>query len=484
MLRVLGAREPVFVVTNRFEFGYGRSPEIVDLVAQKQPHLIVTVDNGVASVAGVARARELGIEVIVTDHHLPGAELPAALAIVNPNVSGSHFASPNMAGVGVAYYLLSVTRSALREAGWFGTGRQEPNLAQYLDLVALGTVADVVPLDANNRILVDYGIRRMRAGKCSPGITALIEVAGRQAVKLNAQDLGFAVGPRLNAAGRLDDMTIGIRCLLAESLSEARQLATALDQLNKARRSLEADMVADAELLMSQAEDDLDRVGLAVYHDTFHQGVVGIVAGRLREKFHKPAIAFADAGEVAPDELKGSARSIDGLHIRDVLDFIANQYPGLLSKFGGHAMAAGLSIKRVHLPRFQTVFDKAVREFTTPEMLEARLLSDGELDQAELNLANAQLLSQAGPWGNGFPEPVFHGDFELINQRIVGETHLKLVLQHANASGRQVVDAIAFRQAPMPSGTTSVRVAYKLGVNDYGQWPTLQLMVEYLEPLP
>ena len=489
VLNAFGAQQPDFVVPNRFEFGYGLSEEIVDLVAAKQPQLIVTVDNGVSSIAGVARAAQLGIDVIVTDHHLPGNELPAAVAVVNPNLRDSVFASPHMAGVGVAYYLLSVTRTRLRKANWFDDKRPEPNLAQYLDLVALGTVADVVPLDANNRILVEYGVRRMRAGRCAPGITALIEVAKRTASKLTAQDLGFAVGPRLNAAGRLDDMTIGIRCLLAPDLSSARRLATALDELNQARRALEAEMVADAELLVAQASEQSagdDRVGLAVYHESFHQGVVGIVAGRLRETFHKPAIAFADAGELAPDELKGSARSIEGLHIRDVLDYVANQHPGLLAKFGGHAMAAGLSIKRVHLKRFQTVFDKAVRHFATADMLQAKLVSDGALAPHEMTLDTAQLLSHAGPWGNGFPEPLFHGEFELINQRVVGEQHLKLLLRlpQIDSGAKQVMDAIAFRQAPMPTATERVLVAYKLAVNDYGEWPTLQLMVEYLEPLP
>ncbi|MEM7097088.1 MAG: single-stranded-DNA-specific exonuclease RecJ [Pseudomonadota bacterium] len=484
VLAAFGAREPDFVVPNRFEFGYGLSPEIVDLVAPRSPNLIVTVDNGVASIEGVARACEQGIDVVVTDHHLPGRELPQAVAIVNPNLEGCTFGSPYMAGVGVAYYLLSVTRTVLRERDWFTSIRPEPNLAQYLDLVALGTVADVVPLDTNNRLLVHHGLRRMRAGKCLPGIRALIEVAKRPISTLTAQDLGFGVGPRLNAAGRLDDMTLGIRCLLAPDLHQARKLATALDELNKTRRALEGEMVADAQLMLEQAQFSDEQVGLSVYHPTFHQGVVGIVAGRLREKYHKPAIAFADAGDTAPDELKGSARSIDGLHIRDVLDYIANQYPGLLSKFGGHAMAAGLSIKRVHFERFQTVFDKAVQRFTNADMFQARIVTDGVLSPTEMNLENAQLLSQAGPWGNGFPEPAFEGEFVLVNQRVVGGDHLKMVLKAETEHGQQVIDAIAFRQSPLPGGTARVRMVYKLSVNDYREWPTLQLMVEYLEPLP
>lgn len=477
ILNDFGAQHVSFLVPNRFEYGYGLSPEIVDLALTLKPDLIVTVDNGVSSIAGVARANELNIDVIVTDHHLPGAELPQALAIVNPNLPYAGFPSRHMAGVGVAYYVLGAVRSVLRGRGWFSDLRPVPNLAQYLDLVALGTVADVVPLDANNRIMVYQGVARMRAGKCLPGIKALAEIAKRSLATLTAQDLGFALGPRLNAAGRLEDMSIGIKCLLAETLQEARHLATALDQLNKARRQLEQDMVGDAELLLAQDQADTDRVGLTVYHETFHQGVVGIVAGRLREKFHKPVIAFADAGDAAPDELKGSARSITDLHIRDVLDWVASSHPGLLIKFGGHAMAAGLSIKRVHLPRFAVIFDKAVQQFSHADMLQVRLITDGELGADELSLEMAQHLSAAGPWGSGFPEPTFCGVFELVSQRVVGEHHLKMVLK----LGRRVIDAIAFRQGPMPSGIQQVRAVYKLSINDYGQIPTAQLMVDYLE---
>lgn len=480
ILTDLGARAVDFLVPNRFEFGYGLSEEIVLLAQRSAPSLIVTVDNGVSSVAGVARANDLGIDVIVTDHHLPGAELPAAFAIVNPNLPDAGFASKAMAGVGVAYYVLGCTRAELNQRGWFNERRPAPNLARYLDLVALGTVADVVPLDANNRIMVHQGVQRMRAGKCLPGIKALAEIAKRPLTNLSAQDLGFALGPRLNAAGRLEDMSIGIKCLLAEDLSSARHLATALDQLNQARRQLEQDMVGDAELLLAESETDTQRVGLTVYHETFHQGVVGIVAGRLREKFHKPVIAFADAGDAAPDELKGSARSITDLHIRDVLDWIAASHPGLLIKFGGHAMAAGLSIKRVHLQRFGVIFDKAVQQFSNPDMLQARLVTDGELAAAEMSLEMAQLLANGGPWGSGFPEPSFTGQFAVVNQRVVGEQHLKLVLK----SGGKVIDAIAFRQPPLPGDVTDVRAVYRLSVNDYGEWPTVQLIVEFLEPAP
>lgn len=478
VLRAFGAADVHYLVPNRFEYGYGLSTEIVDLAAELEPHVIVTVDNGVSSVAGVARAAELGIDVIVTDHHLPGEQRPAALALVNPNLPESTFASRAMAGVGVAYYVLSRVRAELQSQGHFDQG-EVPNLAQYLDLVALGTVADVVPLDANNRRLVQQGLLRMRAGQCRPGIRALVEIGKRQLGRLTEQDLGFAVGPRLNAAGRLQDMSIGIRCLLADSLGEARELATALDQLNQARRALEADMVGDAELLLAEQSLSADRWGIAVYHEGFHQGVVGIVAGRLREQFFKPAIVFADAGDLAPDELKGSARSIPGLHIRDALDLIATRYPGLLLKFGGHAMAAGLSIKRVHMTRFSVIFDKVVKELVPEEQMSAQIVTDGELEPEYLSLEAAQMLTQAGPWGAAFPEPCFDAEFDLIEQRVVGETHLKLVLK----CGERVIDAIAFRQPPLPTGTRRVLAVYRLAENDYRDRVTLQLIVEHLEAL-
>jgi len=478
VLQQFGATRVSYLVPNRFEFGYGLSPEIVELAAQQQPDLLVTVDNGVSSLAGVERANALGIDVIVTDHHLAGSELPAALAIVNPNLPGAEFASRAMAGVGVAYYVMGALRGELRKRGWFGEGRSEPNLADYLDLVALGTVADVVPLDANNRVLVHQGVQRMRAGKCAPGIKAIAEIAKRSLHKLTAQDLGFALGPRLNAAGRLEDMSLGIKCLLAEDLSSARQMATALDRLNQARRELEQEMVGDAEFLLAEDQLEDSRVGLTVYHESFHQGVVGIVAGRLREKFHRPVIAFADAGDGSPDELKGSARSIADLHIRDVLDWVAASHPGLLIKFGGHAMAAGLSIKRAHLERFKVIFDKAVRQFANTDMLQAKLLTDGELAAEDLCVEMAELLAAGGPWGSGFPEPSFTGVFDVVSQRVVGEQHLKLVLKTAG----RVIDAIAFRQPPLAKDVAAVRTVYRLNVNDFGEWPTAQLVVEYLEP--
>jgi single-stranded-DNA-specific exonuclease len=478
LLQRLGAADVGFIVPNRFEYGYGLSPEIVVLAAERQPDLLVTVDNGVSSLAGVAAAASRGIDVVITDHHLPGAELPAACAIVNPNLPGSEFPSPNLAGVGVIYYLLGLVRAELRSRGWLD-GRDSPNLADWLDLVALGTVADVVPLDRNNRVLVSQGLKRIRAGRCRPGMRALAEISGRELARLTAQDLGYALGPRLNAAGRLDDMTLGIRCLLEQDEMRARELARALDELNRARRELEQEMVRDAELLVSQhARDGADRAGVCVYEPGWHQGVIGIVAGRLREKIERPVIAFADAGEAAPDELKGSARSLPALHVRDALDAIAARYPGMLSRFGGHAMAAGLSLKRVHYERFARAFDNEVRRRLPDYRFERTIETDGSLDEAELCLETARVLAQAGPWGQGFPEPLFHDEFEVISQRVVGEQHLKLVVRQ----GRRVVDAIAFRQPPIPGGTR-VRLVYRLSENTWGERPTLQLVVEHLSAL-
>ena len=478
-LRAMGAVNVDFLVPNRFDYGYGLSPEIIRLAATRAPNVIVTVDNGVASVDGVAMANEAGIDVVVTDHHLPGDVLPDAHALVNPNVGDNAFASKSMAGVGVAYYLLSWVRQTLRQREYFASRQiPEPNMAQYLDLVALGTVADVVPLDQNNRILVHHGLLRIRRGMTRPGIAALARVGKRDLTTLSAADMGFALGPRLNAAGRLQDMSVGIRCLVTDDPAEASQLAAELDGLNQTRREIEQGMVADAEMILTQITPAPDEMGIAVYHESFHQGVVGIVAGRLREKFHRPAIVFADASDTS-DELKGSARSIDGLNIRDVLDSIATRLPGMLPKFGGHAMAAGLSIKRVHLARFQKAFDKAVRAAVTPDMLDAVLLTDGSLTQAQMNLQTVATLADAGPWGNGFAEPLFSGEFKLVNQRVVGQDHLKLVL----GLNDQLIDAIAFRQKPLEGQPEHVKVVYKPALNDYAGQQTLQLMVEYIEAM-
>ena len=475
LLRAMGANAVDFLVPNRFEFGYGLSEEIVELAASRNPDVIVTVDNGVSSIAGVKAANGLGIDVIVTDHHLPGSDLPPAVAIVNPNRPDCGFPSKALAGVGVIFYVLGKVRGLLEDRGWFAE-RARPVMADWLDLVALGTVADVVPLDRNNRILVHQGLARIRAGRCRPGVQALCEVAGRDQSRLSAGDLGFALGPRLNAAGRLDDMSIGIQCLLAGDLGSAKELATALDELNRARREIESTMVADAELILAGYDlERTDRFGVCVFDPAWHQGVVGIVAGRLKDRVHRPVIAFAPAGDMAPDELKGSARSIPAVHVRDALDAVAAKYPGMISRFGGHAMAAGMTIKQIHYDRFSKAFDAQVKSMLPAESLVAQVCTDGSLSGDEFSLETARSIAAAGPWGQGFPEPLFQGDFAVVSQRVVGERHLRLVLQ----SGERLLDAIAFRQAPLPEAGV-VRVVFRLEENDYRQPATLQLIVEHL----
>ena len=470
----VGAGNVDFLVPNRFEYGYGLTPELARVALQREPDVIVTVDNGVSSLEGVALAQASGVDVVVTDHHLPGEELPAACAIVNPNLADSAFPSPHLAGVGVAYYVMGALRAALRAKGHFErNGIAEPRLADWLDLVAVGTVADVVPLDRNNRILVQQGLRRMRAGHTRPGIQALVEIAKRAQSKLSAGDLGFSVGPRLNAAGRLQDMAIGIKCLLAEDLAAARQSAAVLDELNAARREMEADMSADAAALVEDSEMAAG-ASLCVYQPHWHEGIVGIVAGRMRERYHRPAIAFADAAS-APAELKGSARSIPGLHIRDAIAAVAARHPGLIGRFGGHAMAAGMSIRGAHLPRFQQAFEEAVAERVSTHDLAGIVLTDGELKAADLTLDNARLVAAHGPWGQRFEEPCFHGEFDVVARRVVGERHLKLVLKH----DERIVDAIAFNQEPVAANR--IRAVYRLGVNDYGDAETLQLELDRIE---
>ena len=476
LLRAFGATRVDYRVPNRFEYGYGLTPAFARVLLRAQPNVIVTVDNGTSSVEGVALAQSAGVDVVVTDHHLPGDELPQAHALVNPNLVDSQFASGNLAGVGVAYYVLSAVRQVLRANGHFeARGIAVPRLADWLDLVAIGTVADVVPLDRNNRILVHQGLRRMRAGTLRPGVQALLEVARRDATKLAAADLGFAVAPRLNAAGRLEDMGIGIRCLLAPDLAEARRHAGRLDELNARRREIEAGMNEDAVALV-EVGDAGSAKALCLYEAHWHQGVVGIVAGRMRERYHRPVVAFADAGAAAPDDLKGSARSIPGLHIRDAIADCAARHPGLVGQFGGHAAAAGLTLRRNHLPRFRHAFNDAVAARVSERDLAGVVVTDGELAGTDLTVRNAQLVAAQGPWGQGFPEPAFHGEFEVVNERVVGERHLKIVLKH---DGR-VADAIAFNQAPVR--TKRVRAVYHLDVNDYGDAETLQLRVDKLEP--
>lgn len=478
-LQQFGAQRVSYLVPNRFEQGYGLSPEVVDLAHARQAELIFTVDNGISSLSGVEHATALGIPVIITDHHLPGEVLPAAAAIVNPNLAEATFPSKNLAGVGVAFYVMLALRAYLRDQGWF-TGAP-PNLADLLDLVALGTVADVVPLDANNRILVWQGLQRIRAGKCRPGIKALLEVSQRQAARLNASDLGFALGPRLNAAGRLDDMSHGVELLVTQSEPQARMLAVELDALNQTRKEIEQGMQQEALLICEQLEkQQYLPSGLAFYHPEWHQGVVGIVASRLKERFHRPVIAFAPAGD---GTLKGSGRSINGLHLRDVLERLDSQHPGLILKFGGHAMAAGLSLAEEQFPRFRDCFAQLVTEWLDDDALQGVIWSDGELGAQYLNVDTAEMLRNAGPWGQSFPEPMFDGEFKLLQQRLVGQKHLKLLLEPVN--GGPLIDGIAFnidlRQWPDPS-IQRATLAYKLDVNEYRGQRSAQLLVEYLWP--
>jgi single-stranded-DNA-specific exonuclease len=482
-LSMLGLKSVDFRVPSRFADGYGLSPGIIERlrVEDNLPDLLVTVDNGIAAIDGVRAAKDLGVRVLVTDHHLPGDHLPDADAIVNPNQAGCPFLSKNAAGVGVMFYVLTALRRHLRETGRM-TQAQQPNLGVLLDLVALGTVADVVPLDHNNRIFVEQGLRRVRQGEARPGILALLEVAGRDHREISAADLGFAVGPRLNAAGRLDDMGVGIACLLADSPEEARRLAAELDSLNRERRSIETGMKAQAQELLASLSLDLEGLpwGLALYDPDWHQGVIGILAARLREQTHRPVIAFAP-GE-GGSELKGSARSIPGLHIRDVLAMVDARHPGLLKKYGGHAMAAGMTIAPERLDEFCQAFDDAVRNAIQAEDLEAAVTTDGPLSAAELNLETAALLRRAGPWGQHFPEPLFDGQFEVLRQRIVGENHLKLVLKPHE--GGDIIDGIAFNTGPeVPDYTrTGARVVYKPDANTFRGRTSLQLLIDYIEP--
>ena len=487
-LRAMGAQAVDFLVPNRFEYGYGLTPEIVALAARRSPDLIVTVDNGISSLEGVRAARELGIATLVTDHHLAGTELPEADVIVNPNQPACNFPSKAIAGVGVMFYVLLALRAELRRRDWFRQrGLAEPNLADYLDLVALGTVADVVPLDSNNRILVAAGLARIRARRARPGILALLEAGRRNPASVVASDLGFAVGPRLNAAGRLQDMAIGIECLLCEDPARAAAMAARLEALNGERRSIERDMQDEA--LKALATLDLHHhdsadlpPAITLFEPGWHQGVVGIVASRIKDRLHRPVIAFAES-EPGSSELKGSARSIQGIHIRDVLDAVATRHPGLLSRFGGHAMAAGLSLPRDHYPDFAEAFVAEVGRHARDLDLQAVIETDGELPASDLHLDLAQLLRYAGPWGQHFPEPCFDGRFRVVQQRLVGERHLKLVLQ---PEGGEVVDAIAFNidteRWPDP-GVEWVEVVYRLDVNEFRGRRSLQLVVEQLEPV-
>lgn len=483
-LRALGYGNVSYLVPNRFEDGYGLSPEVVDQAHARGAQMIMTVDNGISSHSGVDRAHDLGIPVVVTDHHLPGDTLPAAEAIVNPNLRDCGFPSKSLAGVGVAFYLMLALRTFLRDKNWFETrGIAAPNLAELLDLVALGTVADVVPLDANNRILTWQGLSRIRAGKCRPGIKALLEIANRDLQKLAASDLGFALGPRLNAAGRLDDMSVGVALLLCDNAGEARVLANELDALNQTRKEIEQGMQAEALTLCQQLERSSEALpgGLAMYHPQWHQGVVGILASRIKERFHRPVIAFAPTGDGL---LKGSGRSIQGLHMRDALERLDTLNPGLILKFGGHAMAAGLSLEEARFEEFQQRFGELVTEWLDPALLQGEVVSDGPLDAGEMSMEVAQMLRDAGPWGQMFPEPLFDGRFRLLQQRLVGERHLKVMVEPVG--GGPLLDGIAFNVDTSiwpDNGVREVILAYKLDINEFRGNRSLQLIIDHLWPV-
>ncbi|EEH3545385.1 single-stranded-DNA-specific exonuclease RecJ [Salmonella enterica] len=483
-IRALGCDNISYLVPNRFEDGYGLSPEVVDQAKARGAQLIVTVDNGISSHAGVAHAKTLGIPVIVTDHHLPGDTLPDAEAIINPNLRDCEFPSKSLAGVGVAFYLMLALRTFLRDKGWFDERNiAPPNLAELLDLVALGTVADVVPLDANNRILTWQGLSRIRAGKCRPGIKALLEISNRDPQQLAASDLGFALGPRLNAAGRLDDMSVGVALLLCDNLGEARVLASELDALNQTRKEIEQGMQAEALILCEKLERSSETLpgGLAMYHPEWHQGVVGILASRIKERFHRPVIAFAPAGD---GTLKGSGRSIQGLHMRDALERLDTLYPDLMIKFGGHAMAAGLSLEEHKFEQFQQRFGELVTEWLDPALLQGEVISDGPLSAAEMSMEVAQLLRDAGPWGQMFPEPLFDGRFRLLQQRLVGERHLKVMVEPVG--GGPLLDGIAFNIDTTcwpDNGVREVELAYKLDINEFRGNRSLQIIIDDIWPL-
>ncbi|MBL6906998.1 MAG: single-stranded-DNA-specific exonuclease RecJ [Luminiphilus sp.] len=481
LLKQMGLEEVTYLVPNRFEFGYGLTPEIVGIAAQYQPDVLVTVDNGIASIDGVMAAQMLGMSVIITDHHLPGDTLPEADIIVNPNQPGCPFPSKALAGVGVMFYVLTALRAELRQRGWFESmGIDIPNLADALDLVALGTVADVVPLDKNNRTLVAAGLARMRSGRARPGIEALFEVAGRDISQVSSTDLGFVAGPRLNAAGRLDDMSVGIECLLAESSASARALATQLNDFNKERKEIERTMQTDAMALLEKGDLSVgnEDFALSLFREDWHQGVVGILASRVRERFHRPTIVFAQSGD---GELKGSGRSIPGVHLRDALDRVATSTPGLITKFGGHAMAAGLSLSQDDLPRFREAFNRVVAQALKGSLPDQVTVTDGQLPQSDLTLALAEALESGGPWGQAFEAPSFEGVFTISDMRVVGEKHLKFRL----ITEAGLIDAIAFN-ADVETWTRdtpkALRCVYRPCVNEYRGDRRLQLQIEALWP--
>ncbi len=483
-LEMLGASEVLYTVPDRFKFGYGLTPEIVEVASLKNPDFIVTVDNGISSIEGVKAAQDRGIKVLITDHHLPGSQLPDADAIVNPNLPGDTFPSKSLAGVGVMFYVLNALRTTLRESGGFQRLTiPEPNMACLLDFVALGTVADVVEFDYINRILVHQGLQRIHKGLAHPGIQALLQIAGRSFETLTASDLGFSVGPRLNAAGRLDNMALGIECLLAEELEEALRIAKKLDSLNQDRREIESRMKDQAlDLLNSSSLQDHTELpaGICLHDERWHQGVIGIIASRIKERVNRPVIAFASVGEGL---IKGSARSVAGIHVRDVLSEIATLHPRLLSKFGGHAMAAGLSLRLSDFPNFASVFAEVVKSHGQELDTESVIYTDGPLSFAELTLEFAELLHKITPWGHGFPEPLFHGDFEVVESRVLKDKHVKFSLCLPDQG--QIFDGIAFF-AEQPEGwleVDKIRLVYRLAINEFRKLRKVQLMIEYMEVL-
>ena len=468
-LKAFGAQHVSYLVPSRFTQGYGLSPPLAEIAARQGAQLLVTVDNGIASVAGVEAAKKLGLQVLITDHHLAGPELPAADAVVNPNQAGCGFASKSIAGVGVMFYVLSALRAHLRDAGWFNT-RVEPNLAEFLDLVAVGTVADVVRLDFNNRILVAQGLNRIRAGRARPGILALLRAANRKAETVSASDLGFAIGPRLNAAGRLEDMALGIECLLSDSEADAARIAQQLDQLNHSRREIETQMRDEALAMVELIETK--QTGVSLFDAHWHEGIVGLVASKIKDKLHRPAVAFARAQEAGL--LKGSARSITGLHIRDALAAVDAGHPGLIARFGGHAMAAGLTLPEKNLAAFTQAFDAICREWIAPSDLEQAIETDGELSGHELTMETAQLLEDAGPWGQGFPEPLFEGRFEIAGSRVVASKHRKFELR----SGTAKLEAMWFGSAEQPLPAASDVWVFRLAVDRYWGEPKPMMHVQ------
>ncbi|MBE8166770.1 MAG: single-stranded-DNA-specific exonuclease RecJ [Shewanella sp.] len=483
-LRMMGAKRVSYLIPNRFDYGYGLSPEIVHIAAQQGAELLITVDNGISSISGVAAANQLDIPVVVTDHHLAGDTLPDAAAIVNPNQPDCPFASKAIAGVGVAFYLMSSIRAEFKRRNWFESQQiTEPNLATLLDIVALGTVADVVPLDSNNRIIVEAGLRRVRAGRCRVGITALLEIGKRNPQRVVASDFGFAVGPRLNAAGRLDEMSLGVELLLCEDINKARTMAAELDGLNQERREIEAGMQHEALAKLKQLNINEENMpqGLVVFQQDWHQGVIGILASRIKDKYHRPVIAFAQADN---GEIKGSARSIKGVHMRDLLENINTLAPDLIIKFGGHSMAAGLSIKADALQTFEKLYHQVIADTITPELLTGELFSDGELSANLLEIETAELIRYAGPWGQEFEEPCFDGRFSIIQQRLVGEKHLKLVLE--TECGTKLIDAIAFNvdlKAWPNLQAKKVDLVYSLEINEFRGNQSLQFMVKQISAI-